>query len=169
MTNPTETKVLFSAPEAAGAPIACDLHDAPDTPEERVAEYGRLFAHALIDRERSPQAVELRFAAKAGVAEWVVDLARREAACCPFLSYHVSMHGDRVIWRTSSDAGPAAQAMLDELYSLPDKFGDGLDGLFKRLADRDVHVISDGPSRFIVDDRKRRAGLLGKVKADCGC
>jgi hypothetical protein len=35
-------------------PITCDLTDAPDTAEERTAEYGRLFAQALIGRDCAP-------------------------------------------------------------------------------------------------------------------
>jgi hypothetical protein len=44
---------------------------ASDAPEERLAEYGRPFAHALIDLERTADAMEFRFAAKASVAEWI--------------------------------------------------------------------------------------------------
>jgi len=57
--------------EEPGAPIACDMTGAGDTAEERFAEYGRLFAHALIDRARTSDAVVFTFAAKPGVAEWV--------------------------------------------------------------------------------------------------
>jgi len=33
--------------------IACDMTGAPDTPEERMAEYGRLLAAAYAGRERT--------------------------------------------------------------------------------------------------------------------
>lgn len=85
--------------ETSGALIACNMSGAPDTPEERSAEYGRLFAHALVVRERTADAVEFCFAPKPGVAEWVSDLARREEACCPFCSYRVSSSEERVVWR----------------------------------------------------------------------
>ena len=63
--------------ERPGVPIACDMISAPDTPEERLAEYGRLFAHALVARERTADGVVFTFAAKPGVGAWAADLARR--------------------------------------------------------------------------------------------
>jgi hypothetical protein len=156
-------------PETPNAPIACDLTDAPDTPEERLAEYGRLFAHALAGRERTAEAVELRFAAKPGVAQWVADLARREAACCPFLTHQVSADGTHVIWRISTQAGPAAQAILDEVQVLPERFGDGFKGLVERLDARGFKVVSPDPRHFVVDDGQRKPGILDRVKAACGC
>jgi len=41
----------ITAPLGA-TPIMCDMTGAPDTPEQRVAEYGRLFAQYLLGRER---------------------------------------------------------------------------------------------------------------------
>jgi hypothetical protein len=165
----TTTVELLNADEKPDAQIACDLTDAPDTPDERIAEYGRLFAHALADRHRTADAVELRFAVKAGVAEWVADLARREAACCPFLSHHVGADGTHIIWRASSQAGPAAQAILDELYALPERFGDGCNGLVERFAARGFTVTAPRPQRFEVEDRPRKPGIIDKVKSACGC
>jgi hypothetical protein len=155
--------------ERPGAPIACDMRSASDTPDERIAEYGRLFAHALIERERTADAVELRFAAKPGVAQWIEDLVRREAACCPFFSYAVRVEGDRIIWRTSSAAGPAAQAMIDELHALPERFADGFEGLLGRLAGRGAAVTTTTPGVFALQDSGREGGLLSKVKKACGC
>lgn len=165
MTN-TE---LLNAPETPNTQIACDLTDAPDTPDERIAEYGRLFQHALAGRERTADAVEFRFAAKPGVAEWVTDLAKREAACCAFMSHHVTTDGTHVIWRASSQAGPAAQATLDEFHNFPERFGDGFKGLLERFAARGFTVTAPAPRRFEVDDGKRKPGMLGKIKAACGC
>ena len=48
---------------ASSTPIVCDMTDASDTAEERMAEYGRLFAQALTGRERTDQGVRLRFRA----------------------------------------------------------------------------------------------------------
>jgi len=160
---------LLNIPEKPHAEIACNFTDAPDTPEERLAEYGRLFQHALAGRQRTADAVEFKFAAKAGVAEWVADLARREAACCPFMAYHVSSDGTHVTWRTSSQAGPAAQAILDEFYDLPERFGDGVKVLVERLAVRGFTVTAPAPRRFEVDDGKGKPGVLTKIKAACGC
>jgi hypothetical protein len=156
-------------PETPNAPIACDLTDAPDTPEERLAEYGRLFAQALAGRQRTADAVELRFAAKPGVTEWVTDLARREAACCPFLTHRVSADSTQVIWRMSTQAGPAAQALLDEVHALPERFDDGFKGLLNRLDARGVKVVQPDPRRFEVDDGRRKLGILDKLQAACGC
>lgn len=115
MSSPPNSFVIPASPDA---PVACDMTTAPDTLEERVAEYGRLLAHALVARERTDRAVVLTFAAKPGVREWIVDLVAREAACCPFCSYGVQHRDGQIVWSTSTDAGPAAQAMLDELYAL---------------------------------------------------
>ena len=161
------TTDVLTIDETPGAAIACDLTGASDTAEERIAEYGRLFAHALIARDRSADAVEFAFAAKAGVAEWVTELARKESACCPFFSYRVSVHDDRVVWRISSQAGPAAQATLDEFYAGPERFGDGMAGLLDRLAGRGFVVTAPGPGRLALDDRP--PAILDRIKAACGC
>jgi hypothetical protein len=138
---------IHATPDAA---IACDMTDAPDTPDDRIAEYGRLFAHALVRRERTEAGVVFTFAAKPGIRDWIADLVRREATCCPFLSYEVDIRGDHVVWTTSSEAGPDPQAMLDAFYAGPEQFGDGFDGLLARLAQSDVHVVADGPARFVI-------------------
>ncbi len=116
MSSPPNSIVIPATPDA---PVACDMTAAPDTPEERVAEYGRLFAHALVARARTDRALVLTFAAKPGVQEWIVDLVAREAACCPFFSYGIEHRDGQIVWSMSSDAGPAAQAILDEFYALP--------------------------------------------------
>jgi hypothetical protein len=56
-------------------PIACDMTDAPDTAEERMAEYGRLFARSLTGRERTAGGIRFRFRAEDGVEAWVRDPA----------------------------------------------------------------------------------------------
>jgi hypothetical protein len=78
-------------PARPDAPIACDMSTADDTPDERLAEYRRLFDDAFV------RAV-LTFRADAGIRERVDSLARREAACCPFLGYRVETKGDEVIF-----------------------------------------------------------------------
>jgi hypothetical protein len=164
----TTTQVLLIEAKPS-VPIACDMTAAGDTAEARFAEYGRLFAHALIDRQRSGDAVVFTFAAKPGVTEWVADLARREAACCPFSTYDVTSDGARVVWKTSSQAAPMVQAFLDEFYGLPERIGDGLQGMFARLADRGLTITSPAPGHFAVEERAGAAGLLDRVKAACGC
>jgi len=129
------------------------MTDASDTPDERIAEYARLFAHALVARERTDDGVMLTFAAKPGVWEWIADLVQREAACCPFFSYEIEARGRQIAWKTSSESGPATDAFFDEFYAGPERLvGDGFDGLLARLAQSDVHVVSDGPTRFVITE-----------------
>jgi hypothetical protein len=140
--------VIHATPDA---PIACDMTTASDTPDERLAEYGRLFAHALVARDRTDNAVAFTFAAKPGVPEWIADLVAREAACCPFFSYDVECRDDQIVWSTRADVGPAAQAILDEYYAAPDHLTAGFDGLVARLADNGVDVTNPEPGRFVVE------------------
>src|SRR4051794_38700442 len=99
------------------------MSTASDTPEERLAAYHRLFEHALLGRERGADAVVLSFRADPATRAAVEDLARREAACCPFLDYRVETVGDDVRWTIANpvtgDARGAADAILDSLYALP--------------------------------------------------
>jgi hypothetical protein len=175
MRQPMEvTRAILSIEATPGVPIACNMSDARDTPRERLAEYGRLFAHAMIGRQRTATGVEFTLAAKAGVVGWVSDLVRREAACCPFFSYRLEEKGGCIVWCTSSDAGAAAQAMLEELYELPEFCADGIDGYFKRLEGRGVSVTSPGEGQYRIhaassDAEPGAPGLLGKAKARCGC
>jgi hypothetical protein len=105
-------------------PIACDMSTAPDTPEERLADYDRLFARSLLRRERRADGLVFAFRADPGTREAVDDLARREAACCPFLDSGVRIAGDEVIWTiTSGVAGEdraTVDAILDAFHELPD-------------------------------------------------
>jgi hypothetical protein len=168
-TTAREVLVINSKP---GAPIACDMTGASDTPQARLAEYARLFGAALVGRKRSGNGTEFSFSSREGVEEWIADLVRREAACCPFFSYRVTVEGDRIIWHTSSAAGAEAQAMLDELHALPDHCAEGLDEYFERLAQRGVFITSPAPGRFRIQDRGadgQQRLLRGKEKSSCGC
>ena len=97
------------AEQNAYPPIVCDMSSAPDTPDERLAEYDRLFATALTHRRRSSTGVVFTFRAGSGVLEWVEDLSEREAACCPFMAYEVESDGAIVVWTITSD-DPAARS-----------------------------------------------------------
>ena len=128
------------------APLVCDMTTAPDTPQERMAEYGRLFDHALAGRERTTDAVIWRFTARAGVEAWVRDLADREAACCPFLTYSVTEHDGQVVYRIAGDDDPMTQAALDEIHRVPDHMAEGFPGMLDRLhqAGFDIATSDDG-------------------------
>jgi hypothetical protein len=114
-------------------PLVCDMTTAPDSPQDRLAEWARIFDHALAGRERTAAAVIWRFTARAGVEEWARDLAEREAACCPFLTYAVTAREGQVLFRIDGDTDPMVQAALDEIHDLPDQVADGLPGLLERL------------------------------------
>jgi hypothetical protein len=135
------TNVLH-LPARADAPIACDMSEARDTPEDRLAEYHELFERALRSREHHADSVVLRFDAAA--REQVEDLASREHACCPFVDYRVETAGEEVVWTTtnpvSGEQRAAVDVMLDALYALPEHAGSDLDGYLARLADRGVNV-----------------------------
>jgi hypothetical protein len=126
-----------------GTPIVCDMRSAPDTGPERLAEYQRLFAAALVDRERTAEGIRFRFGAGPGVADWVRDLAAREKACCPFFNFAITNDGDEVHWDAGVVDDDIAPAVLDEFYLLPDTAADGVEGLQRRLADRGVRVTAN--------------------------
>jgi len=140
------TNVLH-LPARPGAPIACDMRTAADTPDERLAEYRKLFAHALLRRQRRGQAVVFAFRATPGTRTQVEDLARREAACCPFLDYRVETAGGEVSYTITSPERPDANATLDAFYALPDQPGSDSAGLLDQLAAHGVRVIEAGPDR----------------------
>ena len=145
------TDVLHIA-AALDAPIACDLSTAEDTSEERLADYQRQFERALLRRERREDAVVFTFRADGGTREALHDLARREAACCPFPDYRVEAVGDEVVWTTSnlltSSERAGVDAFLDALYALPDHAGSDIEDFFGRLADAGVETIAVGEDRF---------------------
>jgi hypothetical protein len=147
-----DTIVIHATP---GATIACDMTTAADSPEERLAEYGHLYAHALVARDRTDDALVLTFAAKPGVWEWIADLVRREAVCCPFFSYQVERRENEIVWTTRAGASPAAldavEAMLDEFYAEPDRFDDGFDGLLAQLAGKGVNLVREEPGRLTME------------------
>jgi hypothetical protein len=119
---------------------------APDTPEERMAEWRRLFEHALAGRERAADAVIWHFTARPGVEEWVRDLAEREAACCAFLDFAVTVHDGEVIYRITGENDPMVQAALDEIRDVPDHIAEGLPALVDGLRESgfDVRTSDDG-------------------------
>ena len=137
---------VLHIPAQLDAPVACDLSTAEDTAEERLADYQRQFERALLRRERREDGVVFAFRAGGGTREALHDLARREAACCPFLVYRVEAIGNEVIWTTSypltGDERASVDAFLDALYALPDHTGSDIDGFLGRLADAGVEVVA---------------------------
>ena len=133
---------LLSILARPDAPIACDMTTATDTLAERLAEYRRLFEHALTSRESTATATTFRFAARRGVREWVCDLAMREAACCPFLSYEIDEQGDEIVWTTTGGLGAAEMTILGEFIDRPEPAADSSDAIAQRLEDHGLHVIT---------------------------
>lgn len=97
-------------PAQPDTPIACDMRAAADTPQQRLSEYERLFAHALRRPERRDDAVIFAFADDPELRTWIADLAHREAACCPFIDYRIEARDDELVWTMSGtdDAFEAA-------------------------------------------------------------
>jgi hypothetical protein len=132
---------LLSIVSRPDAPIACDMSSARDTLAQRLAEYRRLFEHALTTRESTATGTTFRFAARPGVREWVCDLAYREAACCPFLSYEIDQEGDEIVWTTAGGLGAAEMDTLDGLFDGPESLAGRSDAIAQRLEDQGLHVI----------------------------
>jgi hypothetical protein len=99
-------------------PIVCDMTNAPDTPESRLAEYRELFATALVARERTETGI--RFRLRGDVLEQVRALAAKENQCCAFFEFEVTVDGDEVVWDASVVDDPVAREILEDLYRLPD-------------------------------------------------
>lgn len=131
---------------------------ADDTPDERLGEYSRLFEHALLRRERRADAVVFSLRPDTDVIDAVSDLARREAACCPFLDHRVEVLGDEVVWTITNtitgDERAAVDVTLDAFHALPDHAGSDLAGLLGRLAQRGIDVVEApvGSARFELRD-----------------
>jgi hypothetical protein len=127
----------------ARTPIVCDMTTAPDTAEERIAEYRRLFAEALVGREKTAEGIRFRFRAAPGIEAWVRDLAAREKACCAFYSFTVTTGDDQVLWDATVVDDDMARALLAEFYALPDTVEQGAAVLYDRFAGLGLSVIGD--------------------------
>jgi hypothetical protein len=124
-------------------PIVCDMTSAPDTAPERMREYRRLFAQALVGRERTADGIRLRFRAGDGIEGWVRDLAAREKACCPFYDFSIGTDGEQVHWDVTVIDDDTARAVLDEFSALPETVADGVQGLENRLEERGLRIIAN--------------------------
>jgi len=125
--------------------VVCDLTDAADTAEQRVAEYRRLFSEHLVASSVTDGVVRFRFPADAGVEAWVRDVASREKQCCGFFEFDVRVEGGEVLWDASVGDDGTAQAMLDEWSRLPETVTAGIDTVRDRWTDRGLTFV-DGRS-----------------------
>jgi hypothetical protein len=122
-------------------PIVCDMSTAPDTGQQRLVEYDRLFASHLLGRERRGEGIRFRLRADHGVEVWVRDLAAREKACCAFLDSQIAIEGGQVLWDITTIDDDIARAILDEYYDLPDSAGAEADELERRLSAKGLQFI----------------------------
>jgi hypothetical protein len=125
-------------------PIVCDMTSAPDTGEERLLEYRRLFGGHLVGRERTATGIRFRLRADKGVEAWVRDLTAREQACCPFFGFRVATQGDAVIWDSAVVDDEIARAVLDEYYDLPVTAFDSVEAMEARLRERGLRITTKG-------------------------
>jgi hypothetical protein len=124
-------------------PIVCDMTDAPDTTEERLAEYRHLFGNDLIGRERTDTGIRFRFRTRDGLAEEIRDLAAREKACCAFFDFDIREHTDEITWDASVVDDPIAHQILDEYYDLPDALAGSTAELLERFAQQGLEIVID--------------------------
>ena len=129
---------LLSITADPDEPVACDMTAADDTLAERMAEYRRLFEHALVRRDSTDSSTTFRLAGRPGVRDWMLDLVRREAACCPFLSYEVDTEsgpgGEQIVW-TTGGLGASDMAVLDEFLGAG-RPGETAESLAQQLSER---------------------------------
>jgi hypothetical protein len=125
---------------ASSTPVMCDMTDAPDTEEERIAEYHRLFVQALIGKDRTTEGIRFRFRAEPGIESWVRDLAARDKACCAFLAYEITADDDEVRLDWAVPDNDAAQAALEEIYAFPDTDVTSMDGFRQRFANQGMDL-----------------------------
>ena len=130
MPSPTESPAVI-----------CDITDATDTPAERLAEYRRLFALALIGREHTDTGIRFRFREDEGVYDWVADLASREQACCPFFIFTVTSAGGETSWDASVIDDPIARQILEEFYLLPDTVAQATGVVYERFQERGLDIV----------------------------
>jgi hypothetical protein len=144
---------MTSTTAAGGStPIACDMTNAPDTPAERMAEYGRLFGQHLAGRERTAEGIRFLLHAADGVQAWVRDLSAREKACCPFYDFTISTVDGLLRWDITVVDDPTARAVLDEFYTVPDTVAAGIEGMQRRLTDLGF-VITTNDTRTVTEVR----------------
>jgi hypothetical protein len=141
-------------------PIVCDMTNALDASDERVAEYQMLFhSPAYLGRRRTPDGIRFCFREEPGLAAAIRDLAEREKACCAFFDFVVHEHGDTITWDSTVIDDPLAHQILDEYYQLPDTAPGGSAKVFERFTDQGLTVV-------IADDGSRRPATKRELGLD---
>jgi hypothetical protein len=130
-----------AADDGAATPVVCDLSNAPDSAEQRLDEYRRLFAAAFVSRERTIDGMRWRLRADPGIEAWAHDLAARENACCAFMTNTISVDGGQVVWDATTIDDPSAHAVLDLFFDLPDARWTDVDEVRQRFALTGVPIV----------------------------
>ncbi len=99
-------------------PVACSLASQPELLADRIDEFRRLFAEALISRERTADGIRFRLRSEPAIETWVRDLAQREHACCPFFQFDIAVGDAEIYWYATVIDDDSARQVLDELYQL---------------------------------------------------
>jgi hypothetical protein len=95
-------------------PIACTL--TPDAADERVDEWRAALGQAAAAAGRvAPARLEIRLRPGARVAA-LVDLVRREVACCPFFRFTLEV--DAGVFTLTVAVPPEAETVLDAFSHL---------------------------------------------------
>ena len=121
--------------------VVCDMTSAPDSAEERLAEYARLFEAAFVSRERTAAGIRWRLRAGPGIEAWARDLAARENACCAFMTNAITLAGEHVLWDASTVDDPVARGVLDLFYDLPGNGPPDVAAMHSRLEGIGVPVV----------------------------
>jgi hypothetical protein len=90
----------------------------------------------------------------------VCDLAYREAACCPFLSYEIDQEGDEIVWTTTGGLGASEMVILEEPLYGPESLAGSSVAIAQRFQDQGLHVI--------VPDSERKSALATRLAAEGG-
>lgn len=117
---------------SSDVPIVCDPRGASDTAEERVDTYRRLFADALIGRDRTETGVRLRFRADPGIEDRVRNLAALDKQCCDFFTFAITATDDEVAWDAEVVDNDIARSLLEEWFRLPDVVNETVPELLRR-------------------------------------
>lgn len=137
--------------------VVCDMAAAPDSPEQRLAEYARLFEAAFVSRECTEEGVRWRLRADPGIRAWAQNLAARENTCCTFMTNTITVAGEHVLWDATTIDDPAARAVLDMFYDLPANPPPDVDTLQNRF------IESIGVPVVIVEESTTRPATLKEI------
>jgi hypothetical protein len=107
-------------PARADAPGACTLGRGDLS--VRFGAFAALFEH-LSAATRLPAGFRWTFRNVPGLERQLRELARKEHACCPFLTFAISVDGDELVWRACGSS--EAEAAIEAFYRMPEAPPDG--------------------------------------------